>query len=79
MTKTVLKSRVGADGVLTVSVPLSAEDANREVTVTIEPVSGRQMTQEEYSDWVMKVAGSIDDASFRRHEQGQYERREELP
>ena len=34
-----LQSRVGDDGVLTLRVALSAEDAGRDVTVTIEPTA----------------------------------------
>lgn len=80
MTRTVLKSRVGADGVLLVSVPLGAADANREVTVTIEPATPTpSLTQDQWQDWVMKTAGCITDPAFRRHEQGDYEQREELP
>ncbi len=80
MTRTVLKSRVGADGVLSVIVPLDESDANREVTVTIEPVAAKStMTPEEWRAWVMSMAGCVTDPSFRRHEQGEYEQREALP
>jgi hypothetical protein len=34
-----IKSRVGADGVLTVSVPLGLEEANREVRVIVTPMT----------------------------------------
>ena len=34
-----IKSRVGSDGVLTVSLPLGLEEANREVRVIVEPIS----------------------------------------
>jgi hypothetical protein len=37
------------------------------------------MTQEEWRDFVLTTAGSITDPSFARHEQGEYERREEMP
>ena len=42
MTRIELKSKVGPDGVLDLKVPLGANDANREVLVTVEPapVSG---------------------------------------
>jgi hypothetical protein len=36
MTRMVLKSRVGADGVLQLNIPVGAGEANREVQVTIE-------------------------------------------
>jgi hypothetical protein len=80
MTPTTLTSRVGPDGVLTVTVPFTPADANQEVKLTIEPVESRPpMTQEEWRQWVESMAGSITDPSFRRHEQGEFEHREELP
>ena len=78
MTRIVLKSRVGADGVLQLSVPVGAGEANREVQVTIE-AGPMTMSQEEWRQWVEKMAGSIADPTFRRHDQGEYEQREELP
>jgi hypothetical protein len=79
MTRITLNARVGADGVLRMTVPLGTQEADQEVQVTVEPVSRRkQMTQEEYAAWVQSMAGSITDPSFRRHEQGEYEEREPL-
>jgi hypothetical protein len=79
MNRIIIKSRIGADGMLHVTVPVGAADANREVQVTIDPVSVPVMTQEEWRNFVLATAGSITDPSFVRHEQGEYERREELP
>jgi hypothetical protein len=79
MDRIVVKSRIGADGILHVVVPLSAADANREVQVTIEPVSAPLRTPEEWRTFVLATAGSVTDPSFVRHPQGEYERREELP
>ena len=79
MDRMVLKSRVGADGVLHVSVPVGHADANREVQVTIEPAAAKPMTQEEWREFILATAGSVTDPTFLRHEQGEYERREELP
>ena len=81
MDRMVLHSRVGSDGVLHISVPIGQEEADRDVQVTIDPVrvGPPVMTQEEWRDFVLKTAGSITDPSFVRHEQGEYERREELP
>ena len=79
MTRTIVKSRVGADGVLAVEVPLGKAEANREVTVTIEPVSTKPaMTQEEWSAWVLSMAGTWQ-GDFERPEQGEYEQRDPLP
>jgi hypothetical protein len=80
MNRMVLHSRVGSDGVLHISVPVGKEEADREVQVTIDPISDgpSSMTQEEWHEFVLKTAGSISDPSFVRHGQGEYERREEL-
>ena len=81
MNRMVLHSRVGADGVLHINVQIGKEDANRDVQVTIDPIRAGSppMTQEEWRQFVMATAGSITDPSFVRHDQGEYERREELP
>ena len=41
MNRMVLHSRVGADGVLHLTVPIGQEAADREVRVTIEPGTGQ--------------------------------------
>jgi hypothetical protein len=81
MHRLVVQSRVGSDGVLHIDIPMGKEDADREVQVTIVPVrvGPSPMTQEEWRQLVMETAGSITDPSFVRHEQGEYEQREELP
>jgi hypothetical protein len=81
MNRMVLHSVVGPDGVLHISVPIGKEYADQKVQVTIDPARGgpASMTQEEWRDFVLSTAGSITDPSFVRHEQGEYEQREELP
>ncbi len=79
MNRMIIKSRIGTDGVLHMTVPMSAADANREVQVTIEPVGSAAMTLGEWRNFVHATAGSITDPTFVRHEQGAYEHREELP
>lgn len=79
MNRIIVKSRVGADGMLRMTVPVSAAEANREVQVTIDPVNPPLLTQEQWRNFVLGTAGSVTDPSFVRHEQGEYERREELP
>ena len=79
MTRMTLNARVGADGVLRVTVPVGMAEADREVQVTVEPLAPKKsMSQAEYAAWVESMAGSITDPTFRRHEQGEYEQREEL-
>jgi hypothetical protein len=81
MNRMVLHSVVGPDGVLHITVPIGKEYADQEVQVTIDPARAgpASMTQEEWRDFVLSTAGSITDPSFVRHEQGEYEQREELP
>jgi hypothetical protein len=81
MNRMVLHSVVGPDGVLHITVPIGKEYADQEVQVTIDPAraGAASMTQEEWRDFVLSTAGSITDPSFVRHEQGDYEQREELP
>ena len=83
MNRVVLTSRVGSDGVLTLSVPLGKSDANRTVRVTVEPADpGPAAPILEPGAWarfIAETAGSISDPTFARPEQGEYEQRHELP
>jgi hypothetical protein len=47
MNRIVVHSRVGADGVLQLAVPLGVAEADREVEVTIEPAAPEQTTGSE--------------------------------
>ena len=80
MHRLVVQLRVGSDGVLHIDIPMGKEVADREVQVTIDPVGvgPSPMTQEEWRQFVMETAGTITDPSFIRHEQGEYEQREDL-
>jgi hypothetical protein len=77
MNRVVLHSRVGADGILHLTVPMGELAAGREVQVTIDP-AGPPMTQEEWRKFVLETAGSWQ-GELERPEQGEYEQREELP
>jgi hypothetical protein len=81
MNRMVFYSVVGPDGVLHITAPIGKEYADQEVQVTIDPALAgpASMTQEEWHEFVLSTAGSITDPSFVRHEQGEYEQREELP
>jgi hypothetical protein len=84
MNKVILTSRVGADGVLKVSVPLKPEDADKPVRETVEPLdeadapASRPTTREEWLKFIEQTAGSITDPTFERPPQGEYEQREEF-
>jgi hypothetical protein len=83
--KTVVTAQVGADGVLTLALPLGKGDANKTVRVTVEPVeesagpSAPIADRESWLRFLERTAGSITDPTFQRHPQGEYEQREPLP
>jgi hypothetical protein len=76
-----IKSRVGADGVLLIALPLGMSEANREVKVVVETAdassSPSPTNQGEWKQFVKSMAGCISDPTFQRPEQGEYERRGE--
>jgi hypothetical protein len=79
MHRIVLRSTIGGDGVLHLDLPIGLDEANAEVQVTVEPVASRPMTTNEWKAWVQSMAGSIQDPSFERPPQGDYEPRDLLP
>ena len=80
MNRMVLQSRVGADGVLHISVPIGKEDADSDVQVTIDPIGAGAppMTQEEWRQFVMETAGAWQ-GDLERPAQLEFERRDEMP
>ncbi|HVC97836.1 MAG TPA: hypothetical protein VND64_29465 [Pirellulales bacterium] len=81
MNRIVLLSKVGADGILQLTVPIGAADAEREVEVTIEATGPRSQTdtqREEWRQFVLETAGAWQ-GDLERPEQGEYEQRDELP
>lgn len=76
MTPIVLTSKVGPDGVLHLTLPLTAAD--QDVRVTVEPiVPKKQMTQEEWRAFILSTAACWQ-GEFERPEQGELEEREPL-
>jgi len=80
MTPIELRSKVDANGVLNLSVPLGESDANREVRVTVEALEEvtTPMSADEWNRFVHEMAGSIADSTFQRHPQGDFEQRDDL-
>jgi len=81
MNRIMLHSRVGADGVLQLTVPLGLTEANREVEVIIEPAKPDHLgcaPQEDWEQFVRETAGAWQ-GELVRPAQGDYERRDELP
>jgi hypothetical protein len=77
MTTVVVRSRVGADGVLRVAVPVGAAEADREVQLTIEPVPQSVDDRAAYVAWLRSMAGRWK-GEFERMPQGDFEVRETL-
>lgn len=80
MNRMVVHSRVGADGVLHLKVPIGKDNADREVEVTIQAAEpkGTASTQEDWRKFVLETAGAWQ-GDLERPEQGAYEQRDELP
>jgi hypothetical protein len=81
MNRIVVHSRVGADGVLRLNVPMGVAAADDEVEVTIESADPKQQSTAEQDGWrqfVLSTAGAWQ-GDFERPEQGEYEVRDELP
>ena len=77
MTTVVVRSRVDADGVLRVAVPIGSAEAEHEVQVTIEPVPSESIGRDEYIAWLENSAGQWQ-GEFERLPQGEYEKRDSL-
>jgi hypothetical protein len=58
MTRVVMKSRIGKDGVLHLDLPFGAGEADREVQVTVEPNPPPAMTQAEWVAFLDRTAGA---------------------
>jgi hypothetical protein len=57
MSQLVMKSRVKADGSITLTLPPDVAREGDEVRVTVDTLP-KPMTQEEWRAWVLQVAGS---------------------
>ena len=83
--KKVLTTQIGADGVLTLTVPLGQADANTLVRVIVETVEGATAPAAPATDregwlrFIEATAGTITDPTFERPPQGAYEERDPLP
>jgi hypothetical protein len=77
MNRMVVKSRVGSNGVLQLTLPLGPADANQEVQITVEPIDRPPLTPDEWRRGIMATAGKWQ-GDFERPEQGDYEQRDQL-
>ena len=76
-----LKSRVGPDGVLTLSVSVGQAEANQEVKITVEPLEQAAakpgLEPEKWVQFVDETAGRWEGDPLVRPEQGEFEVRGE--
>jgi len=74
-------SRVGADGVLKLSVPLGVQDANRDVVITIQSLPAEGDHPSEKTPWhnfLDETYGSCAEMGLVRGRQGEFEIREKI-
>ncbi len=77
MNRTIVKSMVGRDGILHLTLPVGLEEAGKEVQVTVEPAPPEPVSQEEWRRVILSTAGKWQ-GEFERPELGEYEAREPL-
>ena len=77
MNRITVKSRVGSNGILQLTLPLGLADALQEVQITVEPAGPPRMSPEEWRQGILETAGKWQ-GEFERPEQGDYEQRESL-
>ncbi len=77
MNRIVVMSRIGSDGILQLSLPVGAADADRAVQVSVEPVAPAALSADEWRRRIFETAGKWA-GPLERPEQGEYEKREPL-
>jgi hypothetical protein len=75
-----IHSRIGADGVLKLSLPLGPQDANKDVVVTIRGIESSDSIarQQSWIEFIDATYGSCAGLGVERGAQGEYEIRESL-
>jgi hypothetical protein len=77
MNRIVVKSRVGSNGVLHLTLPVGPADADQEVQITVEPVGPTALSPDEWRRRILETAGKWQ-GELERLDQGEYEQREPL-
>lgn len=77
MTRMIVHSKVDADGILRLAVPLGSGEADREMQITIESAMPKDAAGEDYHAWLDSVAGRWQ-GEFERMPQGTFESRDAL-
>ena len=75
MTRLVVESQVGADGVLRLDIPLGAADANLAVKVTIDAVQISSAEKARHVGWLDRIAGGWQ-GNFEHLPHGDFESRD---
>jgi len=70
----VVKSRVGSNGILQLTLPVGSAEAGQEVQVTVEPVGAGVQPPDEWRQCILETAGKWQ-GEFERPDQGEYEER----
>ena len=73
-----LRSRVGADGLLKLQVPLKVTNTDLEVVLIVQPVASTDQNLGWPPGFFKEVAGGWKGEPLVREDQGQYEVREDL-
>ncbi|MEP6755509.1 MAG: hypothetical protein ABJA67_08420 [Chthonomonadales bacterium] len=77
-----IKTRVGHDGAIdvTVQAPPALYDKQIDALLVVQPLEANEVTlsEKEWHDKLMSFSGKINDETFKRWPQGEYEVREEL-
>ena len=75
MNRMTLNTRIGADGVLRVTIPVGKAEADREVQLVIEPLVPELQSSRDYLEFLRATAGAWQ-GDFERPVQGDYEVRD---
>jgi hypothetical protein len=77
VTRIIVTSKVGPDGVLHLTLPVGLQEADKEVQVTVEPIARQATTQDEWRVFILATAGTWR-GDLERPEQGELQERELL-
>jgi len=65
-----IHAHIGHDGILRIDIPVGIADVDCEIVVTVPSAAAKQMTAEEWSQFIDQTAGSLADDPIERLPQG---------
>lgn len=77
MSRIILRSRVGVDGVLRLAVPVGSAEAEQQMRVTIESIPDEAAGSSDYHHWLDRIAGQWQ-GEFERLPAADFEPRDSL-